>query len=113
MIITLLLTLVFVFMASYNVVFIKNSAVRVVLVATYALAIFFVWSPATSTAIANFFGIGRGLDFFLILLSVTIVNAMVVIARHLHSQHQSITKLARYIALRDAVTPKVVNVISR
>ena len=105
MILTLLLTLVFVFMAFYSIVFIHRAGVRYVSLFAYSAAIFFVWSPESTTVIAHFFGIGRGLDFVLVLFSVAIINGMFFIVRHLNSQHQDITKLAQHIAIRDARTP--------
>lgn len=105
MILTSLLTIVFVFMAFYSAIFIHRAAVRYVLLLAYSSAIYFVWNPESTTVIANFFGIGRGLDFVLVLFSVAIVNGMFFIIRHLNSQHQSITKLSRHIAIRDAHLP--------
>ena len=106
MILTSFLTLVFLFMAFYSAIFVGRSVIRYTLFFLYASAIFFVWNPDTTTIIARFFGIGRGLDFVLVLFSVAIVNGSFFIIRHLISQHQSITKLARHIAIRDARSPR-------
>lgn len=92
-------------MVFYSVIFVHHTLVRYVLLMAYSFAIFFIWNPELTTVIAHFFGIGRGLDFVLILFSVVIVNGMFFIVRHMHSQHQSITKLARHIAIRDAHSP--------
>lgn len=105
MIFAALLSFIFVFMAFYSVVFVRRAAVRYVLLLAYGAAIFFVWSPDTTTVIANYFGIGRGLDFVLVLFLIVIINGIFFIVRHLNSQHQSITRLARHIAIRDAHTP--------
>jgi hypothetical protein len=105
MIFSSFLTMVFVFMTLYSSVFVKQPAVRLLLIFCYASAIFFIWIPDATNTIAQYFGIGRGLDFFLILLSVSIVNALIFIVRHINSQHQNITKLARSVALRDATSP--------
>ena len=105
MILTSLLTIIFVFMAFYSVVFVHRAAVRYVLLLAYSLAIFFLWNPELTTVIANFFGIGRGLDFVLVLFLVAILNGIFFIVRHLNSQHQNITKLAQHIAIRDARPP--------
>lgn len=102
MIFTSFLTLVFLFMAFYSAIFVGRSGIRYMLFFLYAGAIFFVWSPDTTTIIARFFGIGRGLDFVLVMFSVAIVNGLFFITKHLISQHQSITKLVRHIAIRDA-----------
>lgn len=106
MILTTLLTMVFVFMTFYSVIFVRRAAVRYVLLVAYVAAIFFVWNPNETTIIANYFGIGRGLDFVLVLFSVAIVNGTFFIVKHLNSQHQSITKLTRHIAIRDARNPR-------
>jgi hypothetical protein len=102
MIFSLLLTVLFMFMAIYILVFIRSRFIRVLLGAAYVTAIYFVWSPESTNTIAHFFGIGRGLDFFLILLSIAIVNALVLLARHINVQHQALTRLSRHIALLNA-----------
>jgi hypothetical protein len=103
------LTVVFIFMAFYSAIFIQRIVVRYCLFFSYTFAIFFIWAPNVTTTIANFFGIGRGLDFILILFSVAIVNGMLFIVKHLRGQHQNIMKLTRYIAIRDAFNPQHVN----
>ena len=106
MILTSLLTIVFVFMAFYSAIFVRRAAVRYLLFFAYFAAIFFVWNPNETTIIANYFGIGRGLDFVLVLFSVAIVNGTFFIVKHLSSQHRSITKLTRHIAIREARNPR-------
>jgi hypothetical protein len=105
MILASLLSAVFVFMMCYSVVFVRHAATRVVLLVAYSAAIVFVWNPEATTVIANRFGIGRGLDFIFVLFSVAIVNGIFFIVMHLNSQHESITKLTRHIAIRDARSP--------
>ncbi len=106
MILTSLLTAVFIFMVFYSVIFVRRKAVRYFLLVAYVAAIYFVWNPNETTIIANYFGIGRGLDFVQVLFSVAIVNGIFFIVKHLNSQHQSITKLTRHIAIRDNRTPR-------
>lgn len=105
MILSALLTVVFFSMAIYSVVFVNRVSIRYLLLLIYCAAIFFVWHPESTTVIANFFGIGRGLDFVFILLTVAIINGLLIVVRHLNSQHQSISKLTRHIAIRDARVP--------
>lgn len=105
MILATLLSVIFFSMAIYSIVFVSRISVRYLLLFSYCAAIVFVWNPELTTVIAHFFGIGRGLDFILVLLSVAIVNGLVIIVRHLNSQHQSISQLTRHIALRDARDP--------
>jgi hypothetical protein len=105
MIFSIFLTILFLFMAIYSAVFIRSRTIRWLLCSTYVISIYFVWNPAVTTTIAQYFGIGRGLDFFLILLSVAIVNAIVLLARHMNTQHRALTQLARHIALINARAP--------
>ncbi|CAG1022296.1 hypothetical protein MTYM_01613 [Methylococcales bacterium] len=102
MILAIFLTLLFLLMALYTAVFVKNHIVRYILFLIYSSAVFFVWNPAITTIIANFFGVGRGLDFTLVMLSVAILNGLLFCARHLNSQHQCITQLARHLAKHEA-----------
>lgn len=105
MILALFLTIVFVFMAFYAVVFIRRTWIRYASLFTYSAAIFFVWNPELTTVIAHFFGIGRGLDFILTLFSVSILNGIFFVIKHLNLQHRNVTKLAQHIAIRDAKLP--------
>lgn len=102
MIFGIFLSAVFLFMALYTLTFIRLRTIRLLLGLAYLAGIYFVWNPDASTTIARIFGIGRGLDFFLILLSVAIVNALVLLARHINAQHRALTKLTRHVALKDA-----------
>lgn len=102
MILAIFLTLLFILMALYTAVFVRNTIARYTLFLAYSSAVFFVWNPMLTTIIANFFGVGRGLDFTLVLLSVAILNGLLFCARHLNSQHQCITQLARHIAKSEA-----------
>ena len=105
MILAFFLTLLFVFMVFYCAVSVQRTSTRYILFAVYGLAIFFVWNPNQTTQIANGFGIGRGLDFVLIIFSVAILNAIFFIVRHLNFQHELIVSLARHIALQSARKP--------
>lgn len=105
MIFEIFLSAVFLFMAVYSLVFLQPRALRMALAVVYLTSIYFVWQPEATTDIAHLFGIGRGLDFFLILLSVAIVNALLLLARHMNAQHRAITKLARYVAIQSAQEP--------
>jgi hypothetical protein len=102
MIFTSFLTAIFVFMAIYSIVFVHRVTFRSTLLFVYGAAIFFVWNPNATTVVANFFGIGRGLDFVFVLFLVAIVNGIFFIVKHLNAQHQSITRLTRHIAIHEA-----------
>lgn len=106
MILASLLTVVFIFMAFYSAIFVRRSAVRYALFFGYIVSVFFLWNPDDTTIIANYFGIGRGLDFLLVLFLVAVVNGIFFIVKHLNSQHQSITKLTRHIAICEAREPR-------
>lgn len=101
MVFVILLTTIFVFMIAYSFISINSVPVSALLCSAYAAGIYFIWNPDATTKIANFFGMGRGLDFFVILLFVVILNALLFMARQIHSHHVAITKLARNIALRN------------
>ena len=105
MILASFLTIFFVFMVFYSAISVRRAIARYIILAVYFMAIFFVWNPNQTTIIANYFGIGRGLDFVLVIFSVAVLNGTVFIIRHLTSQHQNISRLVRHIAIRDALKP--------
>lgn len=94
-----LLSLVLLMMAIYTFIFISTRLLGWLLLALYAGAVFIVWWPDITTAIAHGMGIGRGVDLVLILVSVVIVNVIMFLVRHVYFMHQQITKLARHIAI--------------
>ena len=105
MIFKLYLTIIFLFLAIYSYVYFSNFIIRIVCFVGYAGTILLVWNPDLSTSIAAIFGIGRGLDFFLILLSLTLLNGLLIVMTYLNKQHQSITTLARMNAIENAIKP--------
>jgi len=105
MIFKIYLTLIFLFLAIYSYVYFSNFIIRLVCFIGYAGAILLVWNPDLSTNIAAIFGIGRGLDFFLILLSLTLLNGLLIVMTYLNKQHQSITTLARINAIENVIKP--------
>ena len=64
--------------------------------------LYFVWMPSHSTHVAEFIGIGRGVD--LIMYLWVCISLIVLLNLHLklRSQHELITALARAIALANA-----------
>jgi len=74
-------------------------------VAVSLAGLFFVWVPSESTRVAEFVGIGRGVD--LILYLWVCISLIVLLNLHLklRTQQDMITKLARAIALANVVTP--------
>jgi hypothetical protein len=61
--------------------------------------LYFVWFPSHSTMVAEFVGVGRGVD--LILYLWVCISLIVLLNLHLklRTQHELITALARHIAL--------------
>lgn len=102
MMLSVLLTLVFVLMAIYTFVFFSGRLLGWLLLASYVVAVFVVWRPDTTTTLAQMLGIGRGVDLVLILVSVVIVNVIMFVIRHMYFMHKQITRLARHIAIREA-----------
>jgi hypothetical protein len=105
MIMSSFLTFVFFIMALYCIVSVKSPVFRCALICGYLIAIFFVWNQDKTTVIANFLGIGRGLDFALVLLCIAIMNVLLFVISHLSMQHRMLTKLARHIALDNSSEP--------
>ncbi len=95
---SILLTLILLFMGVYTIVFMQKRIGRLLL-ACYAFGLLVVWQPQVSTFIAQRLGIGRGLDLFLILGTVILINGIIVVARHISLLHQQQNALARNIAL--------------
>lgn len=105
MILAILLTLIFAFMAYCTMLLCKRSITRNVMIFIYCAAVLLAWFPDISTAVAHLFGVGRGLDLVLTLLTVILINAVLLILAHLHGQHRKLTLLARHIAIKEAIQP--------
>lgn len=67
---------------------------------------FFVWFPYVADAVAALAGVGRGAD--LVLYSYSAISFLMILnlALKLRELHQSITELARHIAIVSARGPK-------
>jgi hypothetical protein len=84
----------------------RRSPVVAVLSSVVALAgLYFVWVPSHSTWLAEFVGIGRGVD--LILYTWVGISLIVILNLHLklRTQLELITVLARKIALAEPAAP--------
>jgi len=78
-------------------------------VAVALAALYFVWIPAHATRLAEFAGIGRGVDLILYLWVVISLIVLLNLHLKLRAQMETITTLAREVALanaRSATTPK-------
>jgi hypothetical protein len=81
----------------------RRSPVVALLAFLFAAAgVYFVWVPAHSTLLAEFVGIGRGVD--LVLYTWVAISLIVLLNLHLklRTQLELITALARTIALANA-----------
>lgn len=75
---------------------------KIALVALAITMIVVVFFPETTTQIAHFFGVGRGADLLLYLLTLAFISYAVNNYRHQQQDRDTINKLARKIALMDA-----------
>ena len=84
----------------------RSPAVAALSLITALAGLYFVWVPAHSTRLAEFVGIGRGVD--LILYTWVGISLIVILNLHLklRTQLEMITLLARAIALASARAPQ-------
>ena len=80
----------------------RSPAVAVLALFVATAGLYFVWVPEHSTALAEWVGIGRGVD--LILYVWVCISLVVLLNLHLklRTQTELITTLARKIAITDA-----------
>jgi len=64
---------------------------------------YFVWAPEQTTALAEFVGIGRGVDLILYLWVCISLNLLLSLHLKQRVQQETITKLARAMALSHPV----------
>ncbi len=69
-----------------------------------AAGLYLVWAPEQSTAVAEFIGIGRGADLILYLWVCISLNMLLNLHLKLRVQHETLTKLARAMALQNVMT---------
>jgi hypothetical protein len=98
----IVLTSMLLLMSFFTVFLIDSRIIKFLLCLSYLFGVYFVWNPQSTTAIANFFGVGRGIDFFVIICLMVVVNIIFFIARQIHSQGLMLTKLARSVAIMNA-----------
>ena len=85
----------------------RSPVVAVLTLLVASAGLYFVWMPEHSTQLAEAVGIGRGVD--VILYSWVCLSLIVLLNLHLklRTQMESITALARKIALADARPARV------
>lgn len=65
-----------------------------------------VWNPELTNRVAHAVGIGRGADLLIYLWIVLSLFVALRLHLQLRAQHESITLLARALALREAESPR-------
>jgi hypothetical protein len=78
---------------------------RILLVIFAALAVLSIFVPDLLTAVANFFGVGRGTDLVLYALIVSFLVFMSTTYQRFRELQLSLTKLSRRIALDETGKP--------
>ena len=88
-------------------------AVGLLAVAAAIAGLYFVWVPAHATALAEFAGIGRGVD--LIVYAWVVISLLMLVNLHLklRAQMEVITALVRIIALDNAARDLAVGATPR
>ena len=105
MIFQLLATAVLIVIAAYAIKQKGTIVVRLLTVLSLA-GFYFIWFPDHTTVIANFVGIGRGVD--LIFYCWGAITLVILINVHLRfcKVNDAVTILARHIALSEAKNPE-------
>ena len=83
----------------------RSPAVASMSVVVSLAGLIFVWVPSLSTAVAEFVGIGRGVDLILYLWVCISLILLLNLHLKLRTQEERITKLARAIAIANTVVP--------
>ena len=65
--------------------------------------LYLVWAPSHTTTLAEFMGIGRGADLILYLWVCISLNLLLSLHLKLRVQQETITKLARAVALANPI----------
>jgi hypothetical protein len=81
----------------------RSPVVGALALAASLAGLYFVWMPAHATALAEFAGVGRGVD--LIIYIWVVISLLVLLNLHLklRAQTEALTGLARAIAIGDAL----------
>ena len=67
------------------------------------VGLYLVWAPSHTTELASIIGIGRGADLILYLWVCISLNLLLSLHLKLRAQQETVTKLARHIALASAI----------
>jgi small membrane protein len=107
MIIQVILTLCFFFVAFYGWAHLRR--MRVVsagMISLGVVAIYFIWNPDVTSTLARLLGIGRGADLIMYFFFVFMIFQIIVLHVKLRSQLMLLTQLARRIAIETTQTPE-------
>ena len=106
MIIQVILTLGFIFIAFYGWAHIRTMRlVSAGMILLSGIAIYFIWNPGITTRLASILGIGRGADLMMYFFFVFVIFQLVVLHVKQRSQMMVLTQLARRIAIYEARIP--------
>jgi hypothetical protein len=83
----------------------RSPAIASISVVVSLAGLLFVWFPSLSTQVAEFVGIGRGVDLILYLWVCISLILLLNLHLKLRTQEERITKLARAVAIAHAVVP--------
>jgi small membrane protein len=83
----------------------RSPAVSLMALAASLSGLLFVWAPSLSTLVAEFVGIGRGVDLILYLWVCISLILLLNLHLKLRTQEERIAKLARAIAIRSSIGP--------
>jgi hypothetical protein len=83
----------------------RSPAVACMAVVASLAGLVFVWVPWLSTMVAEFVGIGRGVDLILYLWVCISLILLLNLHLKLRTQDERITKLARALAINNVIAP--------
>jgi len=75
---------------------------RAIALLLFGLGLLAIIFPSKTTAVANFLGVGRGVDLFLYLFILGVVFIAILFYRRLNKLEQRYTSLVRKLALDEA-----------
>lgn len=85
----------------------KSIFIRAVFLLIFAGVGLLLALPDISIAVAHFFGIGRGVDFFIYIFIAFLLLGYYRMYYHLLKQEEKITLLVRHMAIREAVETEI------
>lgn len=105
MIFSILITIVFVFMAAYVISLWSHTWWGRLLLLAYLVAIVLVWMPDVAIATANYVGVQSGVNLIFMVMILVLLNGMILMGRQLYITNRKFTLLARHVALSKSEAP--------